>query len=80
MLGILLTATADLVDRIHDSDEKIRAAICKTIGSLDYETALHHVSVQTLTALGGRMSDKKVGEQISDSDTRLTSGIDVCTP
>ncbi|ORY30387.1 armadillo-type protein [Naematelia encephala] len=49
----------DLVDRIQDSDERIRAAICKIIGSLDYETALHHISSSTLRAVGGRMSDKK---------------------
>jgi sister-chromatid-cohesion protein PDS5 len=55
-----LTVVADLHDRITDSDEKIRAAICKIIGSLDYETALHHVSLETLKGIGGRMSDKKV--------------------
>jgi sister-chromatid-cohesion protein PDS5 len=49
------------VDRIHDSDEKVRAAICKIIGTLDYETALLHVSLETLQAIGGRVSDKKVG-------------------
>ncbi|TXT14456.1 uncharacterized protein COLE_00649 [Cutaneotrichosporon oleaginosum] len=50
---------ADLVERIHDSDERVRAAICKVLGSLSYETALHHVSDQLLKAVGGRVSDKK---------------------
>ena len=49
-----------MTDRILDSDERVRAAICKVIGSLDVETALHHISEQTLRAVGGRMSDKKV--------------------
>lgn len=51
--------TANLIERTQDSDEKARAAICKVIGSLDYETALHHVSKSLLLAIGVRMSDKK---------------------
>lgn len=50
---------ASLVERIQDSDERARAAICTVVGSLDYETALHHVSVPLLRAVGMRMSDKK---------------------
>jgi sister-chromatid-cohesion protein PDS5 len=50
----------ELIDRIHDADERVRAAICKVIGSLDFETALHHISQETLKAVGGRMSDKRV--------------------
>lgn len=49
-----------MVDRVQDSEEKVRSAICRVFGQLDYETALHHVNVQTLRAIGGRMSDKKV--------------------
>ncbi|WWD21518.1 hypothetical protein CI109_106004 [Kwoniella shandongensis] len=48
-----------LVDRMEDADERVRAAICKVIGALDYETALHHLSILTLQAVGARMSDKK---------------------
>ena len=59
-VSLIDDALVELVDRIHDSEEKVRAAICKVIGSLDYETALHHVSQPTLRAVGGRMSDKKV--------------------
>ena len=58
----------ELVDRIQDSDEKVRAAICKVIGSLDYEAALHHVSIGTLRAVGGRLSDKKVSSAASKDD------------
>lgn len=54
---------AELCDRIQDSEEKIRAAICRIIGGLDYETALHHLKLQTLQAVGARMSDKKVSFQ-----------------
>lgn len=50
----------ELSDRILDADERVRAAICKVIGSLDVETAMHHISQQTLRAIGGRMSDKKL--------------------
>ena len=50
----------ELLDRIQDSDEKVRGTICKVIGSLDYETILHHIDTLTLRAVGGRMSDKKV--------------------
>jgi sister-chromatid-cohesion protein PDS5 len=49
-----------LIDRIHDADERVRAAICKVIGNVDFETALHHISEETLKAVGGRMSDKRV--------------------
>lgn len=51
---------AELCDRIQDSEEKVRATICRIIGSLDYETALHHLKLGTLQAVGARMSDKKV--------------------
>ncbi|WVQ98079.1 hypothetical protein IAU59_005201 [Kwoniella sp. CBS 9459] len=50
---------ANLIDRISDSDERVRAAVCRVIGSLDYETALHHISLQTLEQISVRMSDKK---------------------
>ncbi|KAL7420002.1 Sister chromatid cohesion protein pds5 [Cryptotrichosporon argae] len=49
----------ELVDRTEDSDERVRAAICRTIGQLDYTTALHHVSSNLLRAIGARVSDKK---------------------
>ncbi|XAO21334.1 hypothetical protein I312_100083 [Cryptococcus bacillisporus CA1280] len=48
-----------MVGRFEDPDEKVRVAICKVIGSLDYETALHHVQAKTLQVAGGRMLDKK---------------------
>nr|XP_018265446.1 uncharacterized protein I303_01812 [Kwoniella dejecticola CBS 10117]OBR87604.1 hypothetical protein I303_01812 [Kwoniella dejecticola CBS 10117] len=56
---VRLELQAELRDRIVDSDERIRAAICRVIGSLDYETALHHISLDTLKTIGERMSDKK---------------------
>ncbi|TBU45152.1 armadillo-type protein [Dichomitus squalens] len=45
--------------KLLDPDEKIRAAVCKLFGQLDYETALHHVSVDQLKAVAGRGLDKK---------------------
>lgn len=51
-----------MVGRFEDPDEKVRVAICKVIGSLDYETALHHVQAKTLQVAGGRMLDKKVSK------------------
>lgn len=51
-----------MVGRFEDPDEKVRVAICKVIGSLDYETALHHVRAKTLQVAGGRMLDKKVSK------------------
>jgi sister-chromatid-cohesion protein PDS5 len=60
------------VDRIHDADERVRAAICRVVGSLDFETALHHISEETLKAVGGRISDKKVSFQFHD-ETWFTS-------
>lgn len=45
---------------MHDSDEKVRAAVCKVVGLVEYETALHNLSDETLRAIGSRMSDKRV--------------------
>ncbi|WRT64749.1 uncharacterized protein IL334_001683 [Kwoniella shivajii] len=59
---------ANLMDRADDSDERIRAAICKVIGSLDYETALHHVSSDTLQTIGARMGDKKSSVRLEAVD------------
>ena len=46
--------------KLLDPDDKIRAAVCKLFGQLDYETALHHVSVDQLKDVAGRGLDKKV--------------------
>ncbi|WVF69779.1 hypothetical protein IAT40_004558 [Kwoniella sp. CBS 6097] len=53
-----------LIDRIEDSDEKVRAAVCRVFGSLDYETALHHISPKTLEQISIRMSDKKSSARV----------------
>ncbi|KAJ7057785.1 armadillo-type protein [Mycena amicta] len=42
-----------------DPDDKVRAAVCRLYGTLDYETALHHVNVEQLRQLGDRGRDKK---------------------
>ncbi|KAG6876687.1 hypothetical protein C0993_001235, partial [Termitomyces sp. T159_Od127] len=45
--------------KLLDPDEKVRAAVCKMYGQLDYETALHHVSEAQLRAVAERGVDKK---------------------
>ncbi|KAG6864378.1 hypothetical protein C0991_010047 [Blastosporella zonata] len=45
--------------KLLDPDEKVRAAVCRVYGQLDFETALHHVSEEQLRALGERGADKK---------------------
>ena len=49
-----------LVSKFLDADEKVRAAVCKLYGQLDYETALHHVDIKHLKVMTERMIDKKV--------------------
>ncbi len=46
--------------KLFDPDERVRAAVCKLYGQLDYETALHHVTVEQLKTVAGRGLDKKV--------------------
>ncbi|CAK5272282.1 unnamed protein product [Mycena citricolor] len=48
-----------LTTKLLDPDEKVRAAVCRVYSSMDYETALHHVKVDQLKAVAGRMLDKK---------------------
>ncbi|KAI0646530.1 armadillo-type protein [Trametes meyenii] len=48
-----------LLNKLFDPDEKVRAALCKLFSQLDYETALHHVSVELLKGIAGRGLDKK---------------------
>ncbi|RPD56961.1 hypothetical protein L226DRAFT_491089 [Lentinus tigrinus ALCF2SS1-7] len=45
--------------KLFDPDDRVRAAVCKLYGQLDYETALHHVTVEQLKAVAGRGLDKK---------------------
>lgn len=65
---------AALRERCTDPDEKVRAAACKLFGEIDYETALHFVSLETLKAVAGRLADKKVS---SRERSKLT--LVVCT-
>ncbi|TYJ51869.1 hypothetical protein B9479_007542 [Cryptococcus floricola] len=48
-----------MVGRLADPDEKVRGTMSRVLGSLDYETALHHVQPKTLRALGDRILDKR---------------------
>ncbi|KAI0037137.1 cohesin-associated protein Pds5 [Vararia minispora EC-137] len=50
---------AALAAKLLDPDEKVRAAVCRIVGGLDYETALHHVSEELLKGVGSRGLDKK---------------------
>lgn len=47
--------------KLLDPDDKVRTATCKLYSQLDYETALHHVSEDSLRHVAGRSLDKKVG-------------------
>ncbi|KAG8757054.1 hypothetical protein FRC14_002423 [Serendipita sp. 396] len=42
-----------------DPEEKIRAAVCKALGELDYETAAYHVSEELLRVIANRCLDKR---------------------
>jgi len=46
--------------KILDPDDKVRAAVCKLYGALDYETAAHHVEKEQLMLVADRCKDKKV--------------------
>ncbi|RDB27480.1 Sister chromatid cohesion protein pds5 [Hypsizygus marmoreus] len=48
-----------LHSKLLDPDEKVRAAVCKVYGQLDYETALHHVADTQLRAVAERGADKR---------------------
>ncbi|KAG0267491.1 hypothetical protein BG011_004525 [Mortierella polycephala] len=48
-----------LAEKLVDPDEKVRAAVCRTIGEFDYETSLHHIQKNTLIQVGHRCRDKK---------------------
>ncbi|KAK0446041.1 armadillo-type protein [Desarmillaria tabescens] len=48
-----------LQTKLLDPDEKVRAAVCKIYGQLDYETAAHHVTEEQLRAVAQRAVDKK---------------------
>ncbi|KAF8582552.1 ARM repeat-containing protein [Ramaria rubella] len=50
--------------KLHDPDDKVRAATCKLYSQLDYETALHHVSAKQLQAVAERCLDKKYAVRI----------------
>lgn len=51
--------TATLVEKLHDPDERVRAALVKVIGALDYETVLHHLDRPFLNAVGERLRDRR---------------------
>jgi sister chromatid cohesion protein PDS5 len=55
----VLGITAALQSKMLDMEEKVRAVTCKIFSQLDYETALHHISVELLKALSDRIMDKK---------------------
>lgn len=58
--GVLMKYVDALQGKLLDPDDKVRSAVCKLYGQIDYETALHHVSEQQLRSVAGRGVDKKV--------------------
>ena len=77
--GTYAECPESLQGKLLDPDEKVRAAVCKLYGQIDYETALHHVSEAQLRAVAGRGVDKKVqpiafvyvGSRLNNSSSRL---------
>ncbi|KAJ1033876.1 hypothetical protein NDA16_000084 [Ustilago loliicola] len=51
--------TPIIENKLMEPDERVRAATAKMLGSLDYETALHHVHKSVLLKLADRCKDKK---------------------
>lgn len=45
--------------KLLEPDERVRAATAKMLGSLDYETALHHIDKSVLLTVADRCKDKK---------------------
>ncbi|MCO5606325.1 hypothetical protein L7F22_060512 [Adiantum nelumboides] len=60
--------TQTLTARFMDPDERVRAAIAKVIGSINYETALHHVDKSLLKELAGRCKDRKPSVRIESQN------------
>lgn len=58
--GLITSSIEALLGKLYDPDEKFRAALCKLFSQLDYEAALHHLSVDVLKGVAGRGLDKKV--------------------
>ena len=57
---LLVPEVAALMEvKLQDPDEKVRAAVARLIGSLDYESALHSTPTSLLKELGGRCRDKR---------------------
>ncbi|KAE8234699.1 hypothetical protein CF326_g258 [Tilletia indica] len=57
--------------RFEDPDERVRLSLIRAIGSLDYETLLHHVPKETLVKLSERALDRKPAVQ---SEALMTLG------
>ncbi|CCF52151.1 hypothetical protein NDA11_006419 [Ustilago hordei] len=51
--------TPIIENKLLEPDERVRAATAKMLGSLDYETALHHVQKSVLLKLADRCKDKR---------------------
>ncbi|PWN48272.1 ARM repeat-containing protein [Violaceomyces palustris] len=52
--------TQNLRDKLLEPDERVRAAMAKVLGELDYETLLHHVEKSVLLDLAERCKDRKL--------------------
>ncbi|KAI8053721.1 armadillo-type protein [Syncephalis plumigaleata] len=50
--------------KLLDPEEKVRAAACQAIGTLDIDVILHHVDVEVLKQLGHRCRDKKIAPRV----------------
>jgi sister-chromatid-cohesion protein PDS5 len=55
--------------KLGDPDDKVRAAMVHTLGTLDYETALHHVEKRVWEETAVRCKDRKAGVRAQAFDT-----------
>jgi sister-chromatid-cohesion protein PDS5 len=58
--NLLISWSEAMKLKVFDPDDKVRAAVCKAYGELDFETAAYHVSEETLRQIGSRCLDRKV--------------------
>ena len=60
-----------MLAKAMDPDDKVRAAVCKAYGELDFETSTYHASEKMLRTIAGRCMDKKVRFYCHAQTTRL---------
>jgi sister-chromatid-cohesion protein PDS5 len=52
--------TPVLTEKLQDPDERVRATLVRVIGTLDYETVLHHLDRDFLVKVAERLRDRRL--------------------